>query len=92
MSAALSSLDARREKALENFLVHGMPHRRIEDWKYSNLRVLLDAGQVAQAGTAQWRIEELPDGVELFDLAALGNAAPGWVTRNLGSLGDGSTM
>ncbi len=92
MSAVLPSLEARREKALENFLVHGMPHRRIEDWKYSNLRAMLDAGQVAQAGSAQWRVEALPEGVELYDLSALSEASPGWVTRNLGSLGDGSTM
>ncbi len=82
MSAALPSIEARREKALENFHVRGMPHRRFEHWRYSDLRAVLDAGQVAQAGTAKWQVENLPQGVELFDLAAPADA-PEWVVRNL---------
>jgi Fe-S cluster assembly protein SufD len=91
MSAALPTLEARREKALENFHVRGMPHRRFEHWRYSDLRAVLDAGQVAQAGTATWQAEHLPKGVELFDLAAPG-AAPEWVVRNLGAIGNRPTM
>jgi len=91
MNAALPSLAARREKALENFLVRGMPHRRFEHWRYSDLRAVLDAGQVAQAGTAKWHIENLPEGVELFDLAAPADA-PEWVVRHLGTVGNRPTM
>ena len=91
MSAALPSIEARRAEALESFRVRGMPHRRFEHWKYSDLRALLDAGQVAQAGTAKWRIEKLPAGVELFDLAAPAEA-PQWVARNLGAIGNRPTM
>ncbi|HEV2562303.1 MAG TPA: Fe-S cluster assembly protein SufD [Rhizomicrobium sp.] len=87
MNAALPSLDLRRAEARERFRAKGVPHRRIEEWKYSDLRASLDDEHVAQEGAAQWRVEALPDGVELFDLSA-GNA-PDWVTRNLGAI-DGS--
>jgi len=67
MSAALPSIEERRSEALDNFRVRGMPHRRFEHWRYSDLRAILDAGQVAQSGTAKWRVESLPEGVELAD-------------------------
>ena len=91
MNAALPSIETRRSEALDNFRTHGMPHRRFEHWRYSDLRAILDAGQVAQAGTAKWRVESLPEGVELFDLAAPANA-PEWVMRNLGVVGQRPTM
>ena len=68
-----------------------MPHRRFEHWKYSDLRAVLDAGQVAQAGTAAWRIENLPDGVEMFDLAKP-SEVPAWVEKYLGAVGNRPTM
>jgi Fe-S cluster assembly protein SufD len=67
-----------------------MPHRRFEHWRYSDLRAVLDAGQVAQAGTAKWAIEALPEGVEAFDLSA--PDAPEWVLQVLGSIGNRRTM
>ena len=82
--------EARRAEALESFRVRGMPHRRFEHWRYSDLRSALDAGQVAQAGTAKWAIETLPDGVEMFDLATPG--APDWVLKHLGFVGNRPTM
>ncbi len=30
-----------REEAFDSFLVHGLPHRRIEAWKYTDLRALV---------------------------------------------------
>ena len=36
-------LDRRRAQALGNFHAGGIPHRRIEEWKYSDLRSALDA-------------------------------------------------
>jgi Fe-S cluster assembly protein SufD len=68
-----------------------MPHRRFEHWRYSDLRAILDAGQVAQSGTAKWRVENLPQGVELFDLARPADA-PEWVMQNLGAVGNRPTM
>ena len=91
MNAALPSIETRRSEALDNFRVRGMPHRRFEHWRYSDLRAILDAGQVAQSGTAKWRVESLPEGVELFDLSAPANA-PEWVVRHLGAVGNRPTM
>ncbi|MDE2495474.1 MAG: Fe-S cluster assembly protein SufD [Alphaproteobacteria bacterium] len=90
MTAAVVSRDARRAEALESFRERGMPHRRFEHWRYSDLRAILDAGQVAQSGTAAWRIEHLPECVELFDLAE--PDAPEWVTQKLGAIGARPTM
>jgi len=66
-------LDARRLKAAEGFRAHGVPHRRVEAWKYSDLRSLIDAQAVEAAGPAQWTIES--DGVE--PIAADGRSAAG---------------
>lgn len=86
MNAVLPTLDARRAEALAVFRVKGVPHRRIEEWKYSDLRSALDDGQVEHAGFAVWDIASLPNGVELFDLAKLQDGAPDWVTENLGTV------
>lgn len=86
----MNTREARRAEALESFRVRGMPHRRFEHWRYSDLRAVLDAGQVAQAGTAKWAIETLPAGVEMFDLAQ--SDAPDWVTATLGTIGVRRTM
>lgn len=86
----MSTREARRAEALESFRVRGMPHRRFEHWRYSDLRAVLDAGQVAQAGTAKWAIDALPSGVELFDLAK--PDAPQWVLNTLGTVGVRRTM
>ncbi|MDE1985801.1 MAG: Fe-S cluster assembly protein SufD [Alphaproteobacteria bacterium] len=90
MNAALPSRDARRAEALESFRERGMPHRRFEHWRYSDLRAILDAGQVAQSGTAAWHLEKAPEGVETFDLGK--PDAPDWVMRNLGTIGARPTM
>jgi Fe-S cluster assembly protein SufD len=86
MNAVLPTIDARRAEALAAFRVKGVPHRRIEEWKYSDLRSALDDGQVEHAGFAAWDIDSLPMGVELFDLAKLHDGAPEWVTNNLGAV------
>lgn len=88
MSMALPSLDARRAEAGERFRALGVPHRRIEQWKYTDLRGALGNARIEDEGSASWRIGTLPEGVELFDLS---NAhAPEWVARNLGSSRDGA--
>ncbi len=55
-----------RARAGEEFRAKGVPHRRVEAWKYSDLRSVVDADQVASAPAATWSIEA--EGVELFDL------------------------
>jgi Fe-S cluster assembly protein SufD len=60
--ASLPAVDAirpLREKALRLFTEKGLPHRRVEEWKYTDLRVLMremaplaakpDAGAIAEA-------------------------------------------
>ena len=42
--------EARRDAALAEFLSRGVPHRRVEDWKYSDLRAALSA-ETEVAGT-----------------------------------------
>ena len=88
MNIALPSLDTRRAEAAERFRSIGLPHRRIEQWKYTDLRGALGGARIETEGSASWRIDELPEGVELFDLSGAG--APEWVTRNLGASHDGA--
>lgn len=88
MSLALPSLDTRRADAAKRFRSVGVPHRRIEEWKYSDLRGALGDARVVEEGSASWRIEKLPEGVEHFDLSK--SDAPEWVTRNLGATQDGA--
>jgi Fe-S cluster assembly protein SufD len=86
MNIALPSLDTHRAEAAERFRALGVPHRRIEEWKYSDLRSAL--GETFSEGSAFWCIEALPGGIELFDLSKAN--APEWVMRNLGTAKDGA--
>jgi Fe-S cluster assembly protein SufD len=90
MNAVLPIVEARRTKAAETFRLKGVPHRRIEEWKYSDLRSVLDDEAATHAGQLHWDVGSIPDGVEMFDLAGLQEGAPDWVTRNLGTLGTGT--
>jgi Fe-S cluster assembly protein SufD len=59
---------------------HGVPHRRIEEWKYSDLKAALgDAG--LGAVMAQWLVGNLPAGVEVFDLSQPN--PPAWVMAHI---------
>src|SRR5689334_14332361 len=44
---------------------HGVPHRRIEEWKYSDLKAALGE-QGLGAVMAEWLVAHLPSGVEMF--------------------------
>jgi Fe-S cluster assembly protein SufD len=89
MSAPLAIAE-RKTQAAERFLTAGLPNRRVEDWKYTDLRAILNAGTVADAGAVYWQIEALPEGVELFDLSR--PEAPDWVEKHLGVLNGSSAM
>ncbi len=58
---------------------HGVPHRRIEEWKYSDLKSAL-GDQGLGAVTAEWLVGNLPSGVEMFDLAWPN--PPAWVMNH----------
>ena len=47
---------------------HGVPHRRIEEWKYSDLKAALGEKGLG-AVMAEWLVGNLPSGVEMFDLS-----------------------
>ncbi|MGN6514628.1 MAG: SufB/SufD family protein [Rhizomicrobium sp.] len=89
MTLARSSLAARRAKARETFRASGVPSRRVEDWKYSDLYNAVAANDVEQAGRAKWSAD-VSEGVELVDLSK--SKAPDWVKLNLGSLANAGAM
>jgi Fe-S cluster assembly protein SufD len=73
--------ESRRGEAAALFRARGIPTRRVENWKYSDLRAALgDSGFVET--TAKWAART-PDGIEQVDLAAA--AVPDWVRACLGS-------
>ncbi len=74
---------ARREQAASHFRAIGIPTRRVEEWKYSDLAKALGDTAFSQ-DTARWKLGKLPAGVEMFDLAEAN--APDWVRTHLGSL------
>jgi len=59
---------------------HGLPHRRIEEWKYSDLKAVLGERALV-AVTAEWQVQNLPAGVEMFDLSEPN--PPAWVMGHI---------
>ncbi len=84
-------LDQRRAEAITNFRKFGVPHRRIEDWKYTDLKVALEGANDIVPGKVSWKAETAPAGVELFDLARLSDA-PEWVSAHLGKAAAANAM
>jgi Fe-S cluster assembly protein SufD len=88
---AVPWLEDRRAEALRVFRAKGVPHRRVEDWKYSDLKTALDGADDLCGGTIAFTLGALPDGVEAFDLADLTDA-PDWVRAHLGKAAQGGAM
>lgn len=78
MSAAL---DLRREEAAERVRAHGLPHRRIEDWKYTDLRTAL--GDEGFGRNAPTRVIKRPHGVEQYGFTG---AVPRWFVEHFGKV------
>ena len=78
-----TALAKRREEARTLFEGRGLPTRRVEEWKYSDLRSALGEAGLGDdaAGT---RIMGLPQGVEVADLA--NPNPPAWVADHFGTL------
>jgi Fe-S cluster assembly protein SufD len=76
-------LDQRRADAVATLRAQGVPHRRIEEWKYSDLKTALEPANDSVATTAAWSIDQVPRGVTLFDLADI-SSAPQWVQMHFG--------
>jgi Fe-S cluster assembly protein SufD len=83
MNAIVPWIDARRAEAAERFRTLGVPHRRIEEWKYTDLKAALDGANDSDAGQIAWSVSTVPSGIELFDLVGLAHA-PQWVQAHLG--------
>ena len=76
---AIALSEDRRARAGVLLAERGIPHRRVEEWKYSDLRAALgDAG--LEAGQAEYVIASLPHEVESRDLSRPN--PPEWVTDN----------
>jgi Fe-S cluster assembly protein SufD len=73
------ALAERKAEAATIFGSHGVPNRRVEEWKYSDLRVALGESGVG-TDQAQWHIGTLPADVELFDLSK--GDVPAWVEKH----------
>jgi Fe-S cluster assembly protein SufD len=82
---ALGLPEARRNEAAAVFRSRGVPHRRVEEWKYSDLKSALGEAGVG-VRVAEWQVGALPAGVELFDLAQ--NNPPDWVRENFAAATD----
>jgi Fe-S cluster assembly protein SufD len=82
MNASAHWLDERRAEAANRFAALGVPHRRVEDWKYSDLKTAIDDANDDAA--VSWSLGTLPAGIELFDLAQAD--APEWVRKHFGTL------
>lgn len=76
-------LDARRADAAKLVRDRGVPHRRIENWKYTDLKTVLEAANDVGENDIRCVLTALPDGIELFDLANLARA-PEWVQEHFG--------
>ncbi|HTP75517.1 MAG TPA: SufD family Fe-S cluster assembly protein, partial [Rhizomicrobium sp.] len=76
-------LDSRRADAARLFRDKGVPHRRVENWKYTDLKTALDGANDAGASDIRCTIGGLPEGVELLDLSNLADA-PQWVQAHFG--------
>ncbi len=78
MSLAVAT---RKAGAAAIFGSHGVPHRRVEEWKYSDLKSALGEAGIG-TGQALWQAGTLLDGVELFDLSK--SNPPDWVQKHFG--------
>ena len=84
-AAALSEMPGRgpigslREEAFRRFDASGLPHRRIEEWKYTDLRTLMrEAKPLAGPVKSKGSVPSLP-GVEATRVAIVnGRYEPGW--------------
>ncbi len=116
LGRGLPWLDPRRARAVGNLRQRGIPHRRIEEWKYTDLRAALELPSARSMPATHGRIggffpdttaarlrmmngtptletgaEDLPSGVEAFNLVRLAEA-PAWVREHLGNLAVESAM
>ena len=82
MNANAHWLDERRAEAANRFAARGLPHRRVEDWKYSDLKSA-PIGEIEKAGSARFTPDTLPTAiVDRYDFES-NKPAPDWVRQHL---------
>ena len=86
MTALDLSLAERRAEARTIFEGHGLPTRRVEEWKYSDLKSALGEAGLGEATAHVRLLGRLPEGVEYCDLV---NPKP-WAAAHFGTLQFGS--
>lgn len=81
----MTVLATRRDEARAVFAGHGLPTRRVEEWKYSDLKTALGpaASEIDGGRSAAWSLGPLPPGVESFDLSR--DAVPAWALPRMGA-------
>lgn len=84
------TLSERRAAATDAFAANSLPGRRVENWKYTDLKSHLSIDAVRDAAAAVWNIDALPVGVELVDLSTPN--VPAWVEHHFGVLGTRSVL
>jgi Fe-S cluster assembly protein SufD len=73
---------------LDIFRAKGVPHRRMEDWKYSDLRGVLDVETIEREGGAE-TVLSVPASVEQFSLK---DNLPQWLVRRMDTIQDAGAM
>ena len=82
----MTAIAERRAQARKVFEGHGLPTRRVEEWKYSDLKSALGEAGLGTATAFARLLGRLPEGVEYCDLA---NPKP-WAAAHFGKLQFGS--
>jgi Fe-S cluster assembly protein SufD len=81
----MTALAVRKADAAALLAERGVPHRRIEEWKYSDLKSALGEAGIG-AVVAEWQVNSLPAGVQMFDLSQ--KNPPDWVQACFGQVQD----
>ena len=71
-SAELDWLGNLRQRGLASYRAHGMPNRKVEAWRYTNLNRLVDAGLVAAAAAPTPADDPAAAPLELADAHTIG--------------------
>jgi Fe-S cluster assembly protein SufD len=88
--AGLPWLDARRADAIKLVRAQGVPHRRVEDWKYTDLRGALEgANDLGKSPSAVHLRNAVEQELEVFEFRG---DAPKWVVESFGVIGIDGTV
>jgi Fe-S cluster assembly protein SufD len=83
MNASSAALNLRRAEAAERVRARGLPHRRIEDWKYTDLRAALGESELGGLGAASIHIRNAVPQIEQY---AFDGVPPRWFVDHFGKI------